>query len=176
MNCENVREELLGLFGVEKLPPEIVEHLRSCEDCRAEWDNLVELAAQMPPDESFYPDDSEADRFVVLVDESKMVGRLGSKMPVPVEVVPMAERAVARRIEAMGGSPILREGQRKDGPVVTDQGFWILDCSFDLITDPAELDRELSTIPGVLEHGLFIGMASDAFVGSTDGSVRHLSR
>lgn len=119
---------------------------------------------------------SEAARFVVLVDESKLVGRLGSRMPVPVEVVPMAAGSVSRRIQAIGGTPEIREGVRKDGPVVTDQGFWIIDATFDAITDTAELDRALHSIPGVLEHGLFIGLATDVFVGASDGSVDHLSR
>lgn len=119
---------------------------------------------------------SEATRFIVLVDESKMVGRLGSKMPVPIEVVPMAAGSVSRHVERLGGSPQVREGARKDGPVVTDQGFWIIDAAFNTIPDPAGLDLALHAIPGVLEHGLFIGLATDVFVGASDGSVDHLTR
>jgi ribose 5-phosphate isomerase A len=119
---------------------------------------------------------SEASRFVVLVDESKMVGRLGSRMPVPIEVVPMASDSVARRVQLLGGSPELREGARKDGPVVTDQGFWIIDATFEAIADAAELNRALHGIPGVLEHGLFIELATDILVGASDGSVEHLTR
>ncbi len=119
---------------------------------------------------------SDASRFVVLVDESKMVDRLGDRMPVPIEVVPMAAASVSRRVQALGGLAEIREGVRKDGPVVTDQGFWIIDATFDSITDPAELDRALHSMPGVLEHGLFIGLATDVFVGAADGSVRHLTR
>jgi ribose 5-phosphate isomerase A len=119
---------------------------------------------------------SEASRFVVLVDESKMVGRLGSRMPVPIEVVPMAAGSVSRRVQALGGLPEIREGIRKDGPVVTDQGFWIIDATFDAIADAAELNRALHSLPGVLEHGLFIGLATDVFVGAADGSVEHLTR
>ena len=119
---------------------------------------------------------SEAARFVVLVDESKMVGRLGSRMPVPIEVVPMAAGSVSRHIRTLGGSPEIREGTRKDGPVVTDQGFWIIDATFETIVDAATLNREIHAIPGVLEHGLFIGLATDVLVGASDGSVDHLIR
>lgn len=119
---------------------------------------------------------SESERFIVLVDESKMVDRLGSRMPVPVEVLPMAAMSVTRRIEVLGGSVELREGSGKDGPVVTDQGFWIIDATFDPIDDGAWLAQALGALPGVLDHGLFIGLATDVLVGAADGSVRHLER
>jgi len=119
---------------------------------------------------------SQAARFLVLVDDSKMVERLGAKMPVPVEIVPMAVSAVSARIDLLGGRPELRMGQKKDGPVVSDQGFWIIDAHFGQIDNPRALNSELLAIPGVLDHGLFLGMASDVFVGSSDGTVRHLQR
>ena len=110
----------------------------------------------------------QAERFVVLIDPSKQVSRLGTKMPVPVEVLPMAAGTVQKKLAQMGGSGDLRMGARKDGPVVTDQGFWVIDARFDGIEDPERLDRELMQIPGVLDHGLFIGMATDIVVGHTD--------
>lgn len=119
---------------------------------------------------------AQAQRFVVLVDESKIVDRLGSKMPVPVEVVPMAAAVVEKRIAALGGQPEIRLGQRKDGPIVTDQGFWIIDARFGPIQNLEELDRALRQIPGVLDHGLFIGMATDVLVGLENGGVRRLTR
>lgn len=115
-----------------------------------------------------------ADRFVVLVDASKLVQRLGERMPVPVEVLPMALPPVVRALEAMGATAELRMGVRKDGPVVTDQGFWVVDARFDGIDDPPALDRALNDLPGVLGHGLFLGMATDVLVGADDGAVRHL--
>lgn len=119
---------------------------------------------------------SLADRFVVLVDPSKLVERLGSQMPVPVEVLPMAVGPVERQLRLLGAEPVLRMGERKDGPVVTDQGFWILDATFGPIDDPAGLSRILHRIPGVLDHGLFIQMATDIFVGESDGTVRRLDK
>lgn len=119
---------------------------------------------------------AQASRFVVLVDDSKMVERLGSRMPVPVEVLPMAAAVVAGHIEELGGKPVLRMGQQKDGPVVSDQGFWIIDARFDSLEDLEALDTALLRMPGVLDHGLFLRMATDVFVGSSDGEVRHLTR
>jgi ribose 5-phosphate isomerase A len=105
---------------------------------------------------------------VVIADSSKPVPVLGA-MPLPVEVVPFAAPWVADRISALGGSPVRRE---KDGaPFVTDQGNWILDCHFDAIRDPAALDRELKSIPGVLENGLFLGLAKIAVIADGENII-----
>ncbi len=118
-----------------------------------------------------------ARRFVVLIDPSKRVLHLGTRMPVPVEVLPMAVGPVGRAVEAVGGRPELREGHGKDGPVVTDQGFWILDVWFDDgIADPVGLDRMLNDLPGVLGHGLFLDQATDVLIGAADGGVEHMRR
>jgi len=119
---------------------------------------------------------SLAARFVVLVDASKEVERLGTKMPVPVEVLPFAEPAVARALRGLGAEPELRMGERKDGPVVTDQGLWILDARFTGIDDPGGLGAAIDAIPGVLGHGLFVGLATDVLVGGGDEQVRHVVR
>ena len=119
---------------------------------------------------------SLAARFVVLVDPSKEVERLGSKMPIPVEVLPMAESAVTRAIRGLGGVAELRMGKQKDGPVVTDQGFWVLDARFRAIPDPPALADALRAIPGVLDHGLFVHLATDVLVGEAGGRVRHRVR
>ena len=115
-----------------------------------------------------------AARFVVLVDASKRVERLGTTQPVPVEVLPFAEPAVARSLRALGARPVLRMGERKDGPVVTDQGLWILDARFDGIDDPDALGAAIDGLPGVLGHGLFVGMATDVLVGTAGGGIQHL--
>ena len=119
---------------------------------------------------------SLARRFLVLIDESKLADRLGARHPVPVEVLPMALAPVARALERLGADPVLRMAERKDGPVVTDQGFWIIDADFGPIDDPADLDGRLSALPGVLGHGLFIGLATDVLVGTSGGDVRQLQR
>ncbi len=119
---------------------------------------------------------SLATRFVILADPSKLVDRLGTRMPLPVEILPMAASPISRALQKLGGAPELRMGVRKDGPVVTDQGFWILDVRFEGIDDPIRLSRSIQAIPGVLEHGLFLKMATDVLIGEEDGSVRRLHR
>ena len=117
-----------------------------------------------------------AERFVVLIDPSKESDRLGTQARVPVEVLPMAVAPVERALRALGGEVELRMGQRKDGPVVTDQGFWVLDVAFGPIERPAALATALAGIPGVLDHGLFVGMATAVLVGEADGTVRRVEK
>jgi ribose 5-phosphate isomerase A len=109
--------------------------------------------------------DSLAKQFIVVVDGSKMVDRLGSTFLLPVEVLPMAVTPVMRAIEKLGGKTELRMGIRKAGPVVTDQGNLVIDVKFDSIDNPAELEQTLNNIPGVLENGLFVNVADVILVG-----------
>ena len=111
-------------------------------------------------------------RFVVLVNSSKVVERLGARNFLPVEVDRFARDAVTRRITAMGGAPVLRqtaEGQ----DFVTDGGHLILDCGgFGALRDPFTLERQLRAIAGVIGTGLFLLPVEQVFIGETDGSVR----
>lgn len=109
--------------------------------------------------------DSLAKEFIVVVDSSKMVDRLGSTFALPIEVLPLAITPVTRAIEQLGGKPELRLGIKKDGPVITDQGNMVLDVTFAAIDHPAELEKTLNNIPGVLENGLFIGLADLILIG-----------
>lgn len=102
-------------------------------------------------------------RFVVIGDSAKQVSRLG-KFPLPVEVIPFAENLIKARIEAMGAKVTLRQ-YAYGNPYVTDEGHHILDCAFGEIAKPSILAQSLRSIPGVVEHGLFIGMAEVALVG-----------
>lgn len=103
---------------------------------------------------------SATKQLVIVADASKKVERLG-KFPLPVEVIRFAEALVAKRIRALGADVNVRLGA--DGnPYVTDENNHVLDCRFGEIRDPDGLARELSEMPGVVEHGLFIGMASVA--------------
>lgn len=116
--------------------------------------------------------DSLADVFVVVVDSSKMVDRLGSTFLLPVEVIPMAVSPVMKAIAKLGGKPTLRMGVKKAGPVVTDQGNLVIDVKFDHIDNPAELEKTLNNIPGVLENGLFVGVADVVLIGEVkDGQA-----
>jgi ribose 5-phosphate isomerase A len=105
---------------------------------------------------------SAARRFVIIADSSKQVAVLG-KFAVPVEVVPFAQKLVAREVEGLGASAHLR-GQASGQPYVTDEGHHILDCSFGPIPDPGKLASQLESIPGVMEHGLCVNMAEIALI------------
>ncbi|NCJ07228.1 ribose-5-phosphate isomerase RpiA [Synechococcales cyanobacterium C] len=109
--------------------------------------------------------DSLAEQFIVVVDQSKLVETLGSTFPVPVEVLPMAITPVMRALESLGGQPELRMGVKKDGPVITDQGNMVIDTKFGAIADPVALEKTLNNIPGVLENGIFVGVADLILIG-----------
>lgn len=113
-------------------------------------------------------------RLVIAVDESKPVSRLGERAKVPVEVTQFGWQATARKLEKLRATPILR--LRSDGqPFVTDGGNYILDCGFGPIESAEALQRELDSVVGVVEHGLFIGMTSLVLVGTSQG-VKRLER
>jgi ribose 5-phosphate isomerase A len=111
--------------------------------------------------------DESAKKFVVIVDGTKIVSKLGS-FPVPVEVIPQATRTVKKHLVDMGGLPELRMAERKDGPVVTDNGNFIYDVKF-TIKNPKKLEIELNTIPGVVENGIFSQIVDEVIVGRDDG-------
>jgi ribose 5-phosphate isomerase A len=111
---------------------------------------------------------SASRRFIVVGDSSKQVAHLG-KFPLPVEVIPFAESLIAKQIAALGAQVSLRGAGT---PFVTDEGHHILDCTFGEISNPAGLAERLRAIPGVVEHGLFIGMAEMALIGKDGGVVQ----
>ncbi len=113
-------------------------------------------------------------REVIVVDESKMAPKLGTRFPVPVEIVPFGWRKQVRFLEGLGARVALRLDPT-GRPFVTDHGHWILDCQFGPIEDPWALDHELNSRAGIVEHGLFLGLATDLFVGTSSG-VRHISK
>ena len=116
--------------------------------------------------------DGLAEKFIVVVDSSKLVDKLGSTFALPVEVLPMAVAPVTRALAALGGSVDLRMGVNKDGPVITDQGNMVLDVKFEASAAPAELEATINNIPGVLENGLFVGLATEILVGEVkDGQA-----
>ena len=105
-----------------------------------------------------------ANYFLVIADSSKLVKQLGT-CPVPLEVVPFAMPWVIDRIEALGATAVLRMDQESwNRPYLTDQQNYILDCRFQVIERPAQLASKLEKIPGIVEHGLFIGYARAALI------------
>jgi ribose 5-phosphate isomerase A len=109
-----------------------------------------------------------ADYFVVIVDDSKLVDKLNTTFALPVEVLPLAAASVTKRLEEMGAKVDLRMAIRKGGPVITDQGNFVLDITFPGgIDDPVVLEYQLNNIPGVLENGLFVDLANLILVART---------
>ena len=109
---------------------------------------------------------SASRQLVIIADSSKQVATLG-KFPLPVEVIAFAEALVAKKIAALGAK--VQRRQSADGkPYITDEGHHILDCHFGQIADPPALARILSDLPGIVEHGLFIGLASVVLIAQGD--------
>lgn len=94
-----------------------------------------------------------ADKFIVVIDESKLVSGLSAA--VPLEVLPFAYGSVCHRLQMLGGNPVMRNGVKKDGPVISDNGNYIFDCSFGAIKNPQNLEASINSIPGILECGIF---------------------
>jgi ribose 5-phosphate isomerase A len=113
---------------------------------------------------------SASRRLIIVADESKKVKILGeNNHPVPIEVLPIAAPVVICKIKELGGKPILREGTKKVGPVITDNGNVIIDADFGLIRKPAERERKLKSLAGVVETGLFVGMVDVVYLGKPSG-------
>lgn len=110
---------------------------------------------------------------VIVADESKAVEHMGTKFPLPVEIIPEARVSVTRALEKLGAKCVLREGVRKAGPVITDNGNMILDCTWEKPVDPAKMEDEIDSITGVVECGFFTKNRPQVFIARADGSVEH---
>ncbi|WP_158792049.1 ribose-5-phosphate isomerase RpiA [Granulicella sp. L60] len=115
---------------------------------------------------------SASKQFIVVADESKVVHKLG-KFPLPVEVIQFALPLVTLRLDDLGLNPVLRPSPGGAGPWITDEGNVILDCHCGEIQDPEKTAKEIRNIVGVVEHGLFLGMANLALIAGESG-VREL--
>ncbi|MEM2902259.1 MAG: ribose-5-phosphate isomerase RpiA [Candidatus Bathyarchaeia archaeon] len=116
---------------------------------------------------------SVSQRVVLIVDESKL-SKGSLNKPVPVEVIPFAYKPVETRLKDLGGNPILRYAVHKNGPVITDNGNYVIDVDFGEIENPAALERIVKAIPGVVEVGLFIELVDRVYVGLRDGGIKIL--
>lgn len=117
---------------------------------------------------------SSAKRFIVLVDSTKIVEHLG-KFPLPVEVIKMALPIVLPKLAALGLNPKQRPAKSGDGPYLTDEGNYIVDCACGIIADPARTAAAVRAIVGVVEHGLFLDMASLALVAGEAGVTERVA-
>ncbi len=114
---------------------------------------------------------SASKKLIIIVDESKLVDKLASRFLIPIEILPFSLGVVQKKIESMGIEPIVRQAEKKMGPVVSDNGNFILDLKFPKpIDDPARVAVDLKMISGVVETGLFVGMTDEVHVGKEDGA------
>jgi ribose 5-phosphate isomerase A len=111
---------------------------------------------------------SASAKLIIIADETKLVDQLGTRFAVPVEVVPFGWQAAERKLQKLGAHTLLRPGP-DDKPFVTDGGNFIVDCSFSPIAAPLVLEQQLNSVVGVVEHGLFLQMTTQAIVAGTDG-------
>jgi ribose 5-phosphate isomerase A len=120
---------------------------------------------------------SASKKLLIIADAGKKVKILGENgHPVPIEVLPLAVPFVARKIKEARGKPCLRESARKVGPVVTDNGNFIIDAVFGPIAKPDELENRLQSVPGIVETGLFVRMVDVAFIGDASGVRKSTAR
>ena len=110
------------------------------------------------------------DRYLIIASSEKLVDRLGTRLPLPVEVVPYGWSRTLDRVSSLAGTPTLRMMDGK--PALTDGGHYLLDCKTGPILDPFSLDIALKEVTGVVDHGLFIGIATEAMTVDSEGDVR----
>jgi ribose 5-phosphate isomerase A len=121
---------------------------------------------------------SNSNKLIIIVDFRKNSGCLGRnwKKGVPIEVIPMAYYPIMKKFKNLGGNPRLRMAQSKSGPLITDNGNFIIDVDFGEIDKPTELDQKIKNISGVVDTGFFIGMASKIYIGTREGDVITLEK
>ncbi len=121
---------------------------------------------------------SNSKKLVIIADFRKVSETLGEnwRNGVPIEVIPMAYKPIMKKLENLEGRPVLRMAQSKAGPLISDNGNFIIDVDFGIIKNPLELNNKIRLIPGIVDTGLFIDMASKAYIGKEDGNVLILKK
>jgi len=121
---------------------------------------------------------SNSKELIIIADYRKNSKNLGEnwKKGVPIEVIPIAYVPLMKKLEKLGGKPILRMAQAKAGPLITDNGNFIIDVNFGIIENPSEINEKILKIPGIVDTGFFIGMTSKAYIGLDDGNVLILKK
>jgi ribose 5-phosphate isomerase A len=121
---------------------------------------------------------SNSKKVIIIADYRKKSEILGTnwKKGVPIEVIPMSYFPIMKKLLKLGGNPVLRMAKSKSGPLITDNGNFIIDVDFGEIKNPLELNNKILSIVGVVDTGLFIDMAFKAYIGDRDGSVIVLSK
>lgn len=169
------QSEILGReHGIKILDFNTIEKIDLAIDGSDEVDpkkNLIKGGGGAHTREKYI--DYFAERFIVVADESKLVQSLGQKFPVPVEVLPEAYHSVQKRLSNLGAVSQLRIAIKKAGPVITDQGNFILDAKFGSLDQPKQMEIDINNIPGVLENGIFTRTVECVLIGSySDGKAK----
>jgi ribose 5-phosphate isomerase A len=112
--------------------------------------------------------DYSAEKLIIIADDSKLVDKLG-KFPVPLEIIPQSNKLVFDSLKDMGADSKIRMAVRKDGPVISDSGNFIIDANFHEIDNPIHLEKDLNSIPGVVENGIFSQMVDKVILGTSNG-------
>jgi ribose 5-phosphate isomerase A len=117
---------------------------------------------------------SATKKLVIVADGTKTVDMLGTKSPLPVEIIPFSHRVVVKHLKQMGCTPVLRV--RNDATFITDNHNNITDCKFSSISDAKRLELNINNIPGVVDNGLFVGMAKIAIIANSKDNIQVLER
>ena len=119
---------------------------------------------------------SAAKKLVIIVDYTKKSEILGENWHkgVPIEVIPLAVVPIMMKLEKLEGKPILRMAKAKAGPVISDNGNFIIDVDFGLVENPSDLNLKILQLPGVVDTGLFLGMTQTVYIGQKDGTVKKI--
>ncbi|MCY9667796.1 ribose-5-phosphate isomerase RpiA [Paenibacillus alginolyticus] len=163
-------EELANKLGIPMVPFSEIEVIDLTIDGADEVDphlNLIKGGGGALVREKILASNSK--RFFVIVDESKRVEHLG-QFPLPVEIVPFAANFTINKLKELGCNTRIRMSNDKE--YITDNGNIIVDCNFEKIVEPRELNKQINLIPGVLDNGLFTRMVSSLIIGYNDGKVK----
>lgn len=147
----------LGIDGADEIDPDL--NLVKGRGGALLWEKLVAQSC---------------DQFVVVSSHEKLVDRLGTRMPLPVEIIPFGWKQTLRRVESLGCTPVVRKKAGSDSPYETDGGHLILDCTTGAIAQPISFAFALKEITGVVDHGLFIDLATKALIVDGEGKVSEL--
>jgi len=172
-------------FATQRLASELGLGLGSLED-RPKLDLMIDGADEVDPDFNMVKGGggaqtrekivaSAAKKVAIVVDRTKLVKRLGERVPVPIEVLPFAHKFTMRKLAELKGEARLRTTPA-GAPFVTDNGNYIIDVKFASITQPDKLEAKINRVSGVVENGLFVDVADEVFVGHEGGCVRLKSK
>ncbi|MDR2967097.1 MAG: ribose-5-phosphate isomerase RpiA [Methanobacteriaceae archaeon] len=112
--------------------------------------------------------DYSAEELIIIADDSKMIDKLGN-FPVPLEIIPQSNKLVFESLKDMGADSKIRMAIAKDGPVISENGNFIIDAKFHEIDNPIQLEKDLNSIPGIVENGIFSQMVDKVILGTSNG-------